>query len=160
MKIYPNDLCPCGSGKKYKKCCMKKNKNSNGIIKLNQNMGEMVAAHGYELDATKSYIIDLDAELEGQKAIISAIQCMGSPKAMDDWFKWLEDNGFNADFPNPTNDFVKDYYGKKPLWKTDYSLGVVVKAVQDDDYYIVMECSRLNEGYKYTQIILTLGGCE
>ena len=20
-KIYPNDLCPCGSGKKYKKCC-------------------------------------------------------------------------------------------------------------------------------------------
>ena len=24
MKIYPNDLCPCGSGKKYKKCCMKK----------------------------------------------------------------------------------------------------------------------------------------
>ena len=25
-KIYPNDLCPCGSGKKYKKCCGK-NKN-------------------------------------------------------------------------------------------------------------------------------------
>ncbi len=23
-KIYPNDLCPCGSGKKYKKCCMNK----------------------------------------------------------------------------------------------------------------------------------------
>ncbi len=21
VKIYPNDLCPCGSGKKYKKCC-------------------------------------------------------------------------------------------------------------------------------------------
>ena len=24
-KIYPNDPCPCGSGKKYKQCCMKKN---------------------------------------------------------------------------------------------------------------------------------------
>jgi hypothetical protein len=24
-KIYPNDPCPCGSGKKYKKCCGKKN---------------------------------------------------------------------------------------------------------------------------------------
>lgn len=24
QKIYPNDSCPCGSGKKYKKCCMKK----------------------------------------------------------------------------------------------------------------------------------------
>ncbi len=23
-KIYPNDQCPCGSGKKYKKCCMRK----------------------------------------------------------------------------------------------------------------------------------------
>lgn len=22
-KVYPNDPCPCGSGKKYKKCCMK-----------------------------------------------------------------------------------------------------------------------------------------
>ena len=20
-KVYPNDLCPCGSGKKYKNCC-------------------------------------------------------------------------------------------------------------------------------------------
>ena len=29
----------------------------------------------------------------------------------------------------------------------------------EDDYFIVMECSRLNEGFKYTQIILTLGGC-
>lgn len=25
-KIYPNDPCPCGSGKKYKKCCGKNNK--------------------------------------------------------------------------------------------------------------------------------------
>ena len=23
VKIYPNDPCPCGSGKKYKKCCGK-----------------------------------------------------------------------------------------------------------------------------------------
>ena len=23
-KIYPNNPCPCGSGKKYKKCCGKK----------------------------------------------------------------------------------------------------------------------------------------
>ena len=23
-KIYPNDLCPCGSGKKFKQCCMGK----------------------------------------------------------------------------------------------------------------------------------------
>jgi preprotein translocase subunit SecA len=23
-KIYPNDPCPCGSGKKYKQCCGRK----------------------------------------------------------------------------------------------------------------------------------------
>ena len=23
QKVYPNDPCPCGSGKKYKKCCGK-----------------------------------------------------------------------------------------------------------------------------------------
>jgi len=27
-KIGPNDPCPCGSGKKYKKCCMQKDKAS------------------------------------------------------------------------------------------------------------------------------------
>jgi preprotein translocase subunit SecA len=25
-KVGPNDPCPCGSGKKYKKCCMHKDK--------------------------------------------------------------------------------------------------------------------------------------
>lgn len=25
-KIYPNDPCPCGSGKKFKKCCGKHDK--------------------------------------------------------------------------------------------------------------------------------------
>ena len=27
-KAGPNDPCPCGSGKKYKKCCMQKEKNA------------------------------------------------------------------------------------------------------------------------------------
>ena len=26
QKIGPNDPCPCGSGQKYKKCCMQKDK--------------------------------------------------------------------------------------------------------------------------------------
>ncbi len=28
-KVGPNDACPCGSGKKYKKCCMQKDKSAN-----------------------------------------------------------------------------------------------------------------------------------
>ena len=27
-KVGPNDPCPCGSGKKYKKCCMQKDKDA------------------------------------------------------------------------------------------------------------------------------------
>ena len=63
--------------------------------------------------------------------------------------------------PNPTNDVVAPYYGVKPLWKTDYSQGIVVKAENEDDYFIVMECSNKNEnkGYKCTKVILTMGGC-
>ena len=32
MKIYPNDLCPCGSGMKYKHCCMNKSYNQIGMV--------------------------------------------------------------------------------------------------------------------------------
>lgn len=32
MKVYPNDPCPCGSGKKYKKCCMNKKLTQTGTI--------------------------------------------------------------------------------------------------------------------------------
>ena len=37
MEVGRNDLCPCGSGKKYKKCCMKKEKVVEiGQLKLNR----------------------------------------------------------------------------------------------------------------------------
>lgn len=32
MKVYPNELCPCGSGMKYKKCCMNKSYKQTGMI--------------------------------------------------------------------------------------------------------------------------------
>jgi hypothetical protein len=127
-------------------------------LKLNENFGKTVIAHGYELDPTEQYYICMEDEVEQQQSIASAVMTMGLP-ALNDYHKWLKDNGFNVDIPNPTNSFVKPYFGAKPLWTTDLSLGIVVKDENDDDYYIVMECSRLNTGFKYTQIILTLGGC-
>ena len=57
------------------------------------------------------------------------------------------------------NEFVAKFYGREPLWKTPYSMGIVVKAEEDDDFYIVMECSNKNTGFKHTQIILTMDGC-
>ena len=129
------------------------------FIKLNKHFGELVKSHGYVLDPRKKYVIDLDLELDMQySSILPAVKIMGLP-ALSDYHNWLRENGFSVENPNPTNDFVSKYYGKKELWKTDLSLGIVVKDMNTTDYYIVMECSRLNEGFKYTQIILTLGGC-
>lgn len=127
-------------------------------IKLNKNFGQVVVAHGYELDPAKKYIINIEDEFSQQQTILVTAQTMRLA-AMQDYHKWLSDNGFNPVMPNPTNDFVAEYYGVKPLWSTDLSQGIVVKAENEDDYFIVMECSRLNEGFKYTQIIVTLGGC-
>ena len=128
-------------------------------IRLNPDMGKAVAPHGYDLKPNEEYIIDVQKELESQGAIFSAFQVMGAPIAINDYHKWLKDNGFDLVTPNPTNEFVSSYYGKKALWSTEYSQGIVVKATDDDDYFIVMECSRLNEGYQYTKVLVTPGGC-
>lgn len=77
----------------------------------------------------------------------------------ENYHAWLFENGFNVELPNPTNEVVASYYGVKPLWKTDYSQGIVVMAEDESDYFIVMECSSRNRGYKHTKIILTMGGC-
>ena len=114
---------------------------------------------GYKLDPTEKYVINLEEELEFQMAIMSSFQVMGAPPALKDYHVWLNKNNFSCQMPNPTNEFVAQYYGVGPLWKTDYSQGVVVRAEDDDDYYIVMECSRENIGFKYTIVILTMGGC-
>ena len=127
-------------------------------IKLNKDFGQIVKAHGFELDATKKYVINMGDELEQQMSIMQAVQMMVLP-AMKDYHTWLKNSGFNVNMPDPTNDFVSKSYGVKPLWRTELSQRIVVKEESDDDYYIVMECSRLNEGFKYTQIIVTLGGC-
>lgn len=128
-------------------------------IKLNENAGTLISSNGYELDPTEQYVINIEAEIEFQSAILMSFQIMGPPPAIKNYHAWLFENGFNIDSPNPTNEFVSSYYGIKPLWKTDYSQGIVVKGEDDDDYFIVMECSNKNRGYKHTKVILTPMGC-
>ena len=91
--------------------------------------------------------------------IMSYFQNIGTPPALKNYHSWLYKNNFSYKMPNPTNEIVAPFYGIGPLWKTEYSQGVVVKAEDDDDYYIVMECSSKNKGYKHTKVILTMGGC-
>lgn len=128
-------------------------------IKLNDKMGKTSPTDEYTLDPTEKYVINLDEEMEFQMAIMMSFQVMGPPPALKNYHAWLFENGFNVELPNPTNEIVASYYGIKPLWKTNYSQGIVVMAEGKSDYFIVMECSGMNKGYKRTKVILTMGGC-
>ena len=128
-------------------------------ITLYADAGKRASVEGFILNPTEKYVIDLEEELEFQESIMKAFQIIGPPPAIKNYHAWLFENGFNVETPNPTNEIVSSYYGVKPLWKTDYSQGIAVKNENDDDYYIVMECSGKNRGYKHTIVVLTPGGC-
>ena len=128
-------------------------------IKLNDIQERRNSADEYTLDPTEKYVINLEEEMEFQMAVMMSFQMMGPPPAIKNYHAWLFENGFNVELPNPTNEVVAPYYGVKPLWKTDYSQGIVVMAEDESDYYIVMECSSRNKGYKRIKVILTMGGC-
>ncbi len=128
-------------------------------IKLSDRQERRSSSDEYTLDPTEKYVINLEEEMEFQMAIMMSFQVMGPPPAIKNYHAWLFENGFNVELPNPTNEVVASYYGVKPLWRTDYSQGIVVMAEDKSDYYIVMECSSRNKGYKRTKVILTMGGC-
>ena len=127
--------------------------------KIRLNNVNKTSSDEYALNPLEKYIISIDEEMEFQMAILSSFQIMGAPPALKNYHAWLFENKFDIDNPNPTNEFVSQYYGVKPLWKTPYSQGIVVKAENEEDYFIVMECSNKNKGYTHTIVILTLGGC-
>lgn len=58
-----------------------------------------------------------------------------------------------------------DYSDITDIFKEKLKVDNIVKKISsiflnpNSDYFIVMECSNMNKGYKHTKIILTLGGC-
>lgn len=122
-------------------------------LKLNSEMGKVVERHDYVLDPTNEYLIDFENEAFTQAAITAAFINMGFPPAIKDYHNWLSKNGYNVEIPFIPSYVLKKHYGKTHLWKTKYSQGIVIKDT-DNNYYILMECSALNEGYRYTQVII------
>jgi SEC-C motif len=49
MKVGRNDPCPCGSGKKYKKCCLEKDQVSKGELGREQIQRYIAARHAGEI---------------------------------------------------------------------------------------------------------------
>ena len=127
-------------------------------IKLNKDAKNILAKEGYKLNPKEQYCICLNDEMELQSTMMMSFQTTGGSQVLDDYNNWLRENKINVNDPDIPKDLVKKYYGVKPLWSTNLSQGIVVKDENDDTYYIVMECSKLNVKFKYAQIILTLGG--
>lgn len=48
----------------------------------------------YVLDPTEKYVIDIEEEMEFQKAIMRSFQIMGPPPALKNYHAWLFENGF------------------------------------------------------------------
>ena len=60
LKIRPNDPCPCGSGKKYKKCCRGKEDFSDNIGSL-FDFPQYFAPHN-SINKTYSYLKSHDSQ--------------------------------------------------------------------------------------------------
>ena len=129
------------------------------LLILNSDLAAGAACGGYVLDPTCRYVID--AHDEGLRSIklFEFFKQYGFPPAVKNWHAWLFKHGFSAEVPNLTNSSVAKYYGVKPLWRTDFSQGLVVRAIDEDDYFVVMECGHACVGYVHLQILLTPGGC-
>ena len=100
-------------------------------IKLSESIEKGNKIDEYELDPTEKYVINIDEEYEFQFAIYNSLHVIDFPPAIKNYYAWLYENKFNIEAPNPTNEVVEPYYVNKPLWKTDYSQGIVVKSEND-----------------------------
>ena len=71
-KIGRNDPCPCGSGKKYKKCCLKQYQtdptisNSEIAILANNIQKKCIAEHGDNEKAAKEFWCELVTTVYGR----------------------------------------------------------------------------------------------
>lgn len=89
MKIYPNDSCPCGSGKKYKNCCAKKaikslgNFNGLPFYKINEDDEYYVDPRGAVVfkDESKQPVLNLEDGSTIKMVLSVGINKSGKPIA-------------------------------------------------------------------------------
>lgn len=66
-KAKKNDSCPCGSGKKYKKCCFAKEKHAARVQKLRQDCGFQTESNPQNGNSKK---LDEGHEMNGQFRVL------------------------------------------------------------------------------------------
>ncbi|MDX8385723.1 MAG: SEC-C domain-containing protein [Gallionella sp.] len=97
MKPGRNDLCPCGSGKKYKQCCLKSEK----IHPENEFLWLRIRR---AIEGSPMRILDFSSSYYGREALL---------EAWDDFMPW-EDEEFTMDTPHMTIFMPWFYYEWTP----------------------------------------------
>ncbi len=162
MKIGRNKPCPCGSGKKYKKCCLNKKKPPESLLWHRL---------GNTYDKLQDQLLDYARKTFGDLAI---------PLAMDDFLLWPEEENpidlirdhmllfipwflfeweydpFDADMelPAPIEQTVASAYLKEHGSRLDRLERRLIQATLDQpfSFYEVMNC-RPGEGYRLKDIL-------
>jgi tetratricopeptide (TPR) repeat protein len=177
-KIGRNDPCPCGSGKKYKKCCLKKDtliqkyphrKNSLHIgiytlIRINmmfkndpEKHMEMMKKHGFPVDKKrmeesikKSWDIEKVREMHTEE-IIAKLESMNVRFSPNLFKKQVEDY-LSAIQLAERHYFTQNYYAEG--WDEDFIWLAIVelwKRFMPEQINIEMIDDAMQEGYNYLE---------
>jgi len=135
IKIGRNDPCPCGSGKKYKKCCyndaeknskieraQKKAETKEDLIKF---INEKIAVYVFKVELISMFVRQKDFEWD-KNGIWRIIEIKGDQTLSD--FHMAIQNAFNWD-----NDHMYSFFLSNKKWDrmTEYS-GNPIEAEGDD----------------------------
>ena len=133
MKIGRNDPCPCGSGKKYKKCCINKMESASlSRIKLPNKLWQPEDVEEMDTDMIVAYLQTYGIHLN-EKEMASTIKSFGT--AEDVTLMWIDD------FQLDTRDRMIDFT----------FLAIKVLATRLTPEHILLEHldGLINEGYRH-----------
>lgn len=108
MKIGRNDPCPCGSGKKYKKCCLEKDENARRLENQTGFRGVPPVTNAPVGDVVNS--LDLENRLADAKDIDDVRSRMGT--IVDEYNAKIDEDDIVID---RTADRLNELYEKGPL---------------------------------------------
>lgn len=129
MKVGRNDPCPCGSGKKYKKCCLSKEDAAESTYQrisaaYNAQVNKLLAFGSKELgDDFLDVAMDaffLGKEEDGEPPVFDGFSQLFVPWALFTWRLLEEERGFlDVELPLPVGTTVAELYLQKKAGKLD-----------------------------------------
>ena len=129
IAIMRNEFCHCGSGKKYKKCCMREDQDLEGAIRSKAVCGgEELACP--ELEAMMNEVVEAFArqDLEGLTRLSLAMQKIDPKHSLSAYVHGLKDS-LSGDFFGAIKHFEAAVAFQPKLWVAWINQGLILSAV-------------------------------